>query len=127
MGNDLHSVDFARMKMLHSTWGLRLRGFLLGNRENVDSADLVSYQDCDLGKWIYAAGLTKYGHLPAMQALETKHKFMHDMVRRTVNLKLTGKLQDPEQEFMRIYEVSKSVVALISDVEQAMQCASQEA
>jgi uncharacterized phage infection (PIP) family protein YhgE len=42
-------VDFARVKMAHRSWRLKLRHFLDG-RENIDRTGLTSHQDCELGK-----------------------------------------------------------------------------
>jgi methyl-accepting chemotaxis protein len=112
----MSAFDFARMKMVHSTWILKLRGFVHG-RENLDSKDLVSHRDCDLGKWIYSTGLATYGHLPAMQQLERAHKSMHDLAQRVVKLRSAGSLPEAEQEFSKVYETSKEVTALISGLE----------
>jgi len=69
------SLDFARVKMAHRSWRLKLRAFLDG-RENIDPLKLASHQTCELGKWIYADAMVTFGHLPALQELEKMHKNM---------------------------------------------------
>jgi hypothetical protein len=109
-------VDFARVKMAHRSWRLKLRHFLDG-RENIDRAGLASHENCELGKWIYASGMATYSHLPEMQELEKKHKEMHALVEQVVELKHAGKASEAEQGFSRVSNAAEEVVALITKVE----------
>jgi hypothetical protein len=52
-----------------------------------------------------------------MQDLERAHKSMHGMVKHLVDLKSAGRAQDAGEEYQKVYESSKEVVALISAVE----------
>jgi methyl-accepting chemotaxis protein len=110
------SVDFARVKMAHRSWRLKLRSFLDGG-ENIDRKGLASHRDCELGKWIYGGGMDAYSHLQEMQELETKHQHMHSLVKQVVELKHAGKVREAEQEFSRVCEAAEEVVALITRVE----------
>jgi len=115
-----NSVDFARVKMAHRSWRLKLRHFLDG-RESIDRKGLASHRDCELGKWIYGGGMAAYSHLHEMAELETKHKDMHALVKQVVELKYAGKVSEAEREFSRVCEAAEGVVALITAVEaQAM-------
>jgi methyl-accepting chemotaxis protein len=111
-----NSMDFARVKMAHRSWRLKLRSFLDG-RENIDSKGLASHRDCELGKWIYGGGTSAYSRLPEMQELEKKHKDMHALVKHVVKLKHAGKASEAEQEFSRVGDAAEQVVALITKVE----------
>ena len=110
------SVDFARVKMTHRSWRLKLRSFLDG-RENIDRAKLASHRDCELGKWIYGGGMAAYSHLHEMQELETKHQNMHALVKHVVELKHAGKNSKAEEAFSRVSEAAEEVVALITRVQ----------
>jgi len=109
-------LDFARVKMAHRSWRLKLRSFLDGH-ENIDGGKLASHRNCELGKWIYGGGMTAYSRLQEMQQLETKHKNMHVLVKHVVELKHAGKASEAEQEFSRVCEEAEGVVALITAVE----------
>ena len=113
------SVDFARVKMAHRSWRLKLRGFLDG-RENLDPKKLASHRDCELGKWIYSEGQAKYSHLHDLDALEKKHQAMHSMVRQVVELKHAGKVKEAEQGFTNVANAAEEVVALLENVERAV-------
>jgi len=110
------SVDFARVKMAHRSWRLRLRRFLDGS-EDIDAQNLASHRDCELGKWIYADAVPNYGHLREVQQLEQKHKDMHGLVREVVELKHAGKLNEAEQQFSGVTSGAEEVVALLTKVE----------
>lgn len=110
------NVDFARVKMAHRSWRLKLRGFLDG-RENLDPKQLASHRTCELGKWIYSEGLANYAQLPVFQELEKKHKAMHALVKQVVELKHDGKVQKAEEEFARVASMGEEVVDLITKAE----------
>jgi hypothetical protein len=110
------SPDFARVKMAHRSWRLKLRSFLDGG-ENLDPLKLASHQSCELGKWVYAEGMATYAHLPAFQELEKKHKNMHASVKQVVELKHAGRLQEAEEAFTRVAHAGEEVVALLTQVE----------
>jgi len=121
-----NSVDFARVKMAHRSWRLKLRSFLDG-RENIDRKGLASHRDCELGKWIYGGGMASYSHLHEMQELETKHKDMHALVKQVVELKNAGKASEAEQGFSRVCDEAEAVVALITRVEAQVMAGSRAA
>jgi methyl-accepting chemotaxis protein len=112
----LARMDFNLIRMGHRTWRMRLRRYLDG-KEDIDPKTLVSHHTCELGKWIYSTGMTKFGHLSEMKELEEKHKFMHGLVTQVVDLKLAGKPSEAEQEFSKVYEAAEGVVSLITIVE----------
>jgi methyl-accepting chemotaxis protein len=115
-GSDMSEMNFATVKLAHSTWRMRLRAFLEG-RENIDPKQLVSHQDCELGKWLYSAGLSKHGHLREIKELEKKHRIMHGIVRHVVDLKKAGKEKEADQEFAKVHDVAEGVVALLTSLE----------
>ena len=111
------SVDFARVKMAHRSWRVRLRRFLDGS-EDIDPAKLGSHQECELGKWIYADAMPNHGNLPDVQALESTHKAMHALVRDVVQLKHAGKSDEAEKKFAQVTQAGEEVVGLITKVEE---------
>ena len=112
-------VDFARVKMAHRGWRLKLRAFLDG-RENLDSNKLASHRDCELGKWIYAEAVPRYGHLPDIRQLEDVHKNMHALVKQVVELKRAGNMDDAEQRYSQVSAAAETVVALLTSVERQL-------
>ena len=110
------SVDFARVKMAHRSWRLKLRSFLDGH-ESIDGGKLASHRDCELGKWIYGGGMAAYSHFQEMGELEAQHKEMHALVKQVVELKHAGRVSEAEQAFTRVADAGEGVIALITAVE----------
>ncbi len=109
-------VDFAAAKSKHLSWKNRIRGFLQG-KESLTMDQAVSHRDCDLGKWIYSDGMTKYGSSAAMQELEKEHAEMHAEIKNIIGLKEGGNDAEATNRYSNIERASGKVVALLGDVE----------
>lgn len=114
--NVLSDIDFAKVKMAHRNWRVKLRRYLDGG-EVVESSKLASHRDCELGKWIYSRAMSDYGHLPAVKHLEEKHKYMHSLVKQVVELKSAGDVSGAEREFTHVTDAAEDVVANLDQVE----------
>jgi hypothetical protein len=110
------SLDFANAKLKHLRWKTKMRSFLDGKEEIKDS-ELLSEKDCELGKWLYAEGLLKYGNVPELKELENTHKQMHATVRRTAHAKRLGNTTVAEQEFEKLLAQSEKIIALLNQVQ----------
>ena len=115
-------VDFNMARSKHLSWKTRLRAFLDG-KEAMTVAQATSHHDCDLGKWLYGAGLKEYGHLPEMQKLENEHAEMHGVVKRVVELKTSGDAVRAEQEYAKVGPLSGSIIALLDAMEKRLSTA----
>jgi methyl-accepting chemotaxis protein len=111
------TLDFALARSKHLTWKLEIRSFLEG-RHTLTEAQAISHKDCELGKWLYAEGLKKYGNLPSMQELEETHVELHAIMRKVVELRRAGDRAGAEQEFRRLEPVSKSIIKLLKAAEE---------
>jgi hypothetical protein len=113
------NFDFMAAKLKHSMWKLHLHEFLEG-KPGLSEAQATNHKECDLGKWLYSEGLTKYGSIPEMKALEAEHERLHDTVRTIMALKTAGKTADAKAALAGIDAVSKRVVELLVKVEMAV-------
>ncbi len=109
-------IDFAETRSNHLLWKSRLRRFLDGE-EAMSKDQTVSYRHCDLGKWLYSAGLEQYGQLQEMQQLEQVHKHLHEIIHRIVDLKHSGQTEQAEREFARVEPISQRIVSLLNAIE----------
>ncbi|MDH4121944.1 MAG: CZB domain-containing protein [Deltaproteobacteria bacterium] len=110
------TLDFMLAITRHLSWKTRLRGFLDG-RETLTEAQATSHTECDLGKWIYAHGLERYGNLPDMVALEKIHQTLHATVKSIYQLKTQGNLAEAEKDFLTIEPISQQIVTLLKKLE----------
>jgi len=80
----------------------------------------VSHKHCDFGKWYYGVGLSKYGHIQALKDLEAPHEELHTLIREIIRLKNAGDLEAAEEGYRQVDHLSQRIVALIEQVEQAV-------
>jgi len=114
------ALDFSMARMKHLTWKVRLREFMDGKKV-LNDAELVSHKDCELGKWLYSDGLTRYGSVPGMKQLETAHANMHMQVKRIVHLMRSGDKAHAQEEFDKIGPQSERIVQLLTQVEKKVE------
>jgi methyl-accepting chemotaxis protein len=88
-------LDFSSARFKHLNWKFRIRNFLDG-KEVLTYEQATSHTDCDLGKWIYATGLEKYGNLQEMKELEATHRDLHHVIREVIKCKEEGDLKQAE-------------------------------
>jgi len=113
-----NTLDFSLARSKHLAWKGRLRGFLDG-AESLSLEQAVSHRDCDLGKWLYSAGLAAYGHLPEMQELERLHSEMHGRVKACISHRNAGDRQAAAQDFDHVSGLSDKIVKLLDEIEQS--------
>ncbi|MDM8518477.1 CZB domain-containing protein [Anaerolineales bacterium HSG6] len=102
----------------HVNWKIRLRMFLNGSDEQLESAVVSQDNQCELGKWIYEQG-TQYSHLPAYHTLKSEHAKLHkyagDIVRKAeFGDKEGAKALLNGEQFTKI---SSNLVVMIMDME----------
>ncbi len=109
-------VVLDKARSAHLAWKGKIRGFLDGFIEmNVKQA--VSHHDCVLGKWLDSEGREKYSHFREMQSLDEVHAKMHAVVKQVIKLKHEGKIEEAEQEFLKISPYSTEVVGYLDQME----------
>jgi Chemoreceptor zinc-binding domain len=108
-------LDFTRAKLKHLTWKDQLRRYLDG-KEQIAAKELLSPQDCELGKWIYAEGLAKYGQVLEMKNLEGVHRELHALVESIVHAKTAGDEAGAEQAYQKLLMLSDRIVSLLDEV-----------
>jgi methyl-accepting chemotaxis protein len=111
--------DFFSARTAHLAWRQRIRDFLDGAR-SLSHEEAVSHRDCALGKWLYADGLERYGHISEMQLMEKEHERLHALIREIVELKHGGDDASAEQRFGDIEALSAEIVALLKSVERSV-------
>jgi methyl-accepting chemotaxis protein len=112
-------LSFSLVKLQHQLWKVKLRSFLDGT-EQISASEAGSHRDCDLGKWIYAEGLDKYGQETGMINLEKTHADFHSEVREVVELKARGKTDEAEAAYAKVRPLSDQVIDLIEQLEQRL-------
>jgi len=110
------TVDFSVARFKHLNWKFRIRNFLDG-KEVLTKEQAVSHQHCELGKWYYAEGKRKYGHLSSMQIFEAEHEALHAKIKEILEMKSIGKIAEAENAYKELLKISDSVVKQLDAAE----------
>lgn len=113
------NFDFMAAKLKHTMWKLHLREYLDG-KPGLTPEQATSHRDCDLGRWLYAEGLARYGAVPEMKLLEAEHERLHQVVKQVVELKSSGRKADAEAAYTQIDPVSRRLLEHLAAVEKAV-------
>lgn len=94
----------------HNIWCMKLNSFV---NTNSDAPPVLSHRDCELGKWLYSSGLSKYGHITDLKALEQNHQQLHSLAQKVVDLKSSGNINQARQELFVLQDYSDKVIDLL--------------
>lgn len=108
--------DFELARAMHRTWVVRLESFLDG-RGTLTEAEAVSHHHCQLGRWYDGEGLSRYGHIPDMRALEEPHRQLHELIHATVQDIHRGLQVDKRGVLQRVRELSERIVGHLDRIE----------
>ena len=114
--NNTQIVDFSAEISDHVIWNLRLRD-LLDGKEFIPENEVISHEECTLGKWLYKEGMDKHGAIPEMQELEAVHAELHKVVKEIVRMKTDGNTYAAEQSLVKLKLLSRKVITLIMSAE----------
>jgi methyl-accepting chemotaxis protein len=112
--------DFAVARVTHIGWKASLREFLDG-KGSLTLEQAVSHKECDLGKWLYSEGLTKYGDMPEMKEFEKVHIELHAIIRKVVHLKDSGDASAANKEYEKMDKISSKIFSLLVTIEKKIE------
>lgn len=110
------TIDFSQARFKHLNWKFRIRNFLDG-KESLTAEQALSHHHCDLGKWFYAEGKAKYGHLPSIKKFEGEHEALHNTVKEIQQLKVKGHAEKAEVLYKNLVTISDNIVRLLDEAE----------
>ncbi len=101
--------ELVQAKTAHFSWKTRVRGFLSG-RTPMSENEVVSHQDCKLGRWYYGGGQQRYAHLPAIKQIEKPHEQLHKTIAEIIKAKQQGEHERAAFLLKQLDECSDQVV-----------------
>lgn len=69
-------MDLDKAMETHGNWKIKFR-HAINIGEALDASMMAKDNCCELGKWLYSEGLSKYGGKPEFQTLIDTHKAFH--------------------------------------------------
>jgi methyl-accepting chemotaxis protein len=110
-------IDFDYAKTEHVIWLVRLNRFLGGKRK-ILASELVSQEQCKLGKWLQGEGVSKYSGFAEIKELVKKHIELHVLVKIIIAMKEAGDDEQAKKKYKELEKISNRIVALINSLKQ---------
>ncbi|HIK13419.1 MAG TPA: CZB domain-containing protein [Oscillatoriaceae cyanobacterium M33_DOE_052] len=118
-------VNFSLAKAKHAIWNVKLTTFIGCNNAAAPENCLVSYRDCQFGKWLYTQGLSGYRTLAEMREIELVHRQLHQMALEVIQLKEANQIQMAQEKVIEMQIVSQRMMQLMDKVAQTATVSSQ--
>lgn len=80
--------------------------------------DLLSHNECRLGKWYYNVGIKKYGHLSCYKALEKPHRLAHYLGEEIIQLCIDGKQAEAIELIPELIRTRDSVLDKLNNLQE---------
>jgi methyl-accepting chemotaxis protein len=110
------NIDFTTARFKHLNWRFRIKSFLDG-KETLTKEQALSHTDCDLGKWFYAVGKVKYGHLSIIQELERLHVELHAQISEIIRLSHLGEDVRAHELYWQMSDTSEKLMTCLDEAE----------
>lgn len=109
---DLPKAILFRAQSDHFLWKKGLAEILVG-RSDKTSDSLTSHHECRLGKWYDSVKESVYRNHPCFKELEDPHRRVHEHGKKAADLFLGGDRVVAMEEFDKVEQASREVVALL--------------
>ena len=110
-------LDFFIAKQKHRMWMINMKAYLL-NVEDFKAENVAKHTDCDLGKWIYGYAIDAFNGNSHFDELEKIHQELHRTIVNIIQLKEAGSLEEANQAFTSLEEISGRILQLLDVLEQ---------
>jgi hypothetical protein len=112
-------IDITIARITHVEWVYQLEMLI---HKNTSAVSLPSYQNCELGVWLYGEGLRVYKEIPEIGMLEKSHKVFHTAADNVVEWHNGSKFNSQktaqaELDFKNALKMSKEIVYLLTMLE----------
>lgn len=110
----LTELDIDMALAAHENWKVRLHSSLNGHSSEELRPEYICRDDqCELGKWLYGAGLQRLGKYPAFSVLLARHKYFHMQASTVVALVQDGDKDKAEQVMSSTYRHASTQLELM--------------
>jgi methyl-accepting chemotaxis protein len=112
-GSELFILNLAKTD--HNVFVDNVEAVLKGEIRQ-DGASLSTHHTCRFGKWYDGEGKLLCGHLKSFNAIDAPHEKVHSVARQLVDAVNSGNLQQAENLFPQLKDLSRQITALLEDI-----------
>lgn len=109
-----HLFDISRARLAHLEWEMELEDLL---RRKKTQVHIDSYENCDLGLWLYSIGLSRFGGIAEIHQLEEEHRQFHAKANSVLH-HFRGHRHDlADHDLAEVRRLSKEIIFLLTKTE----------
>ncbi|WAA11290.1 CZB domain-containing protein [Fervidibacillus albus] len=82
----------------------------------MDSNEVISYEDCRLGKWYYGNVPNEVKNRQAFQEIEEPHKKLHEYAKHAIDYYKNNDLQNANEMYRKLVENSELVIEKLNQL-----------
>lgn len=118
---------FINARIRHKLWLIRVEQFL-HDSHSISEEEIVSAEECSLGRWLYSSGLKRFADIDEITSLEQVHKKMHEKSERLVALSRAGEKEQARAVLQELKSFSQTITGYLCSIEEkiALKDAAQE-
>jgi aerotaxis receptor len=120
LGEAAAEFDFNQAKKAHLSWKLRVRNFLQGDINAISKEQVCSHRECDLGRWYYSEGMSKYKDSSYFKGIEKPHARLHQIIQEVFDMYEKGTLDEAEALYQELGPLSDEIVDLLDKTENSL-------
>ncbi|MBF0311438.1 MAG: type IV pili methyl-accepting chemotaxis transducer N-terminal domain-containing protein [Magnetococcales bacterium] len=104
--------DLRHIKRAHLAWLRKLEDVIRG-RSALTPEQVSSARECDLGRWYYGEGMSRFGGLGVFKEVEEAHLAVHEAAREVVGLMQGGRKAEAEAGMVRFNAIKDRLFVLL--------------
>ena len=110
-------LNFFYAKHKHRMWRMKLKAFLL-DLDDLREQEIISPNDCILGKWINEYGWDAYKDYPEMKKFVNLHNKVHEIVGEIPALKKANKMKEADKKYKQLEQESDKLINLLEKIQE---------
>jgi len=110
-------LNFFYAKHKHRMWRMKLKAFLL-DLDDLREQEIISPNDCILGKWINEYGWDAYKDYPEMKEFVDLHNKVHEIVGEIPALKKANKKKEADEKYKQLEQESDKLINLLEKIQE---------
>ncbi|MFP4620474.1 MAG: CZB domain-containing protein [Bacteroidales bacterium] len=110
-------LNFFYAKHKHRMWRMKLKAYLL-DLDDLDEREIISSNDCILGKWLNEYGWEAYKDYPEMKEFVDLHEKIHEIVSEMPKLKKANKLKKADEKYRQLEQESDTLINLLEKIQE---------
>lgn len=107
-------LDIGIARNVHLNWETEIEAVVRGGKKDIS---LQSHEDCELGLWLHATGIRKYGHYDATRQLVNVHRRFHKAADQILSSLKQSNWDGAETNLQEVRDMSQEIVFLLTEIE----------